>query len=657
MADNNDNLTEYGHSDNIEQLKNKYGTIDEDNAPEAAAPEFEPEEDVFSFDDVLFGGGKRRGEEDYSPEEDEFEEIVPAVTEAEPAEDLGPFEEELPPIGDIEIPEDVPVPIDEPVPEPPKTQPAVYDLGKFGGAASVIKLDAESDTSWLDSSIDNSIFSGDISETKEDLQKTKVVPLGGAAPVSEPLPEPEPEQDISAPEATESIKDIVSDSKFTQASAAGASGISGGYIAPTDADNFTFDVDSGMDFGPQDDTPSVPQAPVRHISPGSAPIPQVTRPGGKPAPVIEVEDYSEYKPSRKPAPQRKKAPQAPKEKPRKGSVNNIEKAPAEETPKKKNFLTRNFIIVKGDSVGNKIRKIIMCVAILAILISAGYLVYDYVITPYKTINQIQELNNMIGKSNEVISEDNASDLSKKYPGVEFPNGMLEKYASLYARNKDFVGWLTVDGLGISLPVVQGEDNSKYLKTDFDGKPNKYGSLFMNCSNQVQFLNRNTTIFGHDMKDIKMFGSLIEYKSVEGYKKAPVIEFNTIYGDYKWKVFAVFITNGNQAGDNGYLFNYMYTELYSPDAFEEYLGEVKVRSIYYPEVDLALTDKILTLSTCTYEFNEARLVILARMVRTGEDPAVNISNVRFNENPRYPAAYYAEKSLSNPYTSANKWYPS
>lgn len=655
MADNNDNLTEYGHSDNIEQLKSKYGTIDEDDAPEAAAPEFEPEEDVFSFDDVLFGGGKRRGEEDYSPEEDEFEEIVPAVTEAEPAEDLEPFEEELPPIGGIDIPDGEPEEEEVPLQEPPKTQPAVYDLGKFGGAASVIKLDAESDTSWLDSSIDNSIFSGDISETKEDLQKTKVVPLGGAAPVSEPLPEPE----ISAPEATESIKDIVSDSMFTQASTSGAAGISGGYIAPTDADSFTFDADSGMDFGPQDEAPAVPQAPVRHISPGAAPIPQAARrPGGKPAPVIEAEDFAgEYRPAHKQAPQRRKAPQKPKEKPRKEPVKSVKKAPSEEAPKKKSFLTRNFIIVKGDSVGNKIRKIIMCIAILAILISAGYLIYDYVITPYKTINQIQELNSMIGKSDAVIDDDKVSDLNKKYPGVEFPNGMLEKYASLYARNKDFVGWLTVDGLGISLPVVQGEDNSKYLKIDFDGKPNKYGSLFMNCSNQVQFLNRNTTIFGHDMKDIKMFGSLIEYKSVDGYKKAPVIEFNTIYGDYKWKVFAVFITNGTQAGDNGYLFNYMYTDLYSTDAFEEYLGEVKVRSIYYPEVDLALTDKILTLSTCTYEFNEARLVILARMVRTGEDPAVNVSNVRFNANPRYPAAYYAEKSLSNPYTSANKWYPS
>ncbi|HBL40226.1 MAG TPA: hypothetical protein DDY98_01105 [Ruminococcaceae bacterium] len=234
--------------------------------------------------------------------------------------------------------------------------------------------------------------------------------------------------------------------------------------------------------------------------------------------------------------------------------------------------------------------------------------------------------------------------------------MLEKYASLYARNSDFVGWLSIDALDISLPVVKGENNSKYLKTDFDGKKNKYGSLFVNASNNIDQLDMNTTIFGHNMKDSKMLGNLVYYRTVKGYQKAPVIEFNTIYADYKWKIFAVMLTNGEASGDRNYLFNYMFTNLSSETALEEYLGEVKQRSLYYPEVDIALTDKLLTISTCTYDFDDARLVILARMVRPGESTSVS-GTVYGNENPRYPQAYYDKQNLNNPYFYANRWLPS
>ena len=322
--------------------------------------------------------------------------------------------------------------------------------------------------------------------------------------------------------------------------------------------------------------------------------------------------------------------------------------------RKGNFFTRNIIPVKGDTVPEMIRKFVMLIAILAVLGSAGYLFNDYVITPYRTENQIEELGEMIDENNmNVIQEE---EKIKAYPNVDFPGGMLEKYAALYARNPDFVGWLSIDAFDISLPVVQAEDNNKYLKLDFDGKRSKYGSLFVNASNNMRDLDMNTTIFGHNMKDMSMLSRVINYQNAKGYKKAPVIQFNTLYGQYKWKVFAVFITNGSESGDRGYMFNYMFANLSSESALESYLGEIKQRSLYYPEVDIALTDKILTLSTCTYEFDDARLVVLARMVRPGETAAVS-GKVFVNENPRYPQAYYDKRKLNNPYYYAEQWYPS
>ncbi len=325
------------------------------------------------------------------------------------------------------------------------------------------------------------------------------------------------------------------------------------------------------------------------------------------------------------------------------------------SPPKGNFFTRNLIPVKGDSAPEIIRKIIMIVAVLAAIGSAAYLFNDYVITPYRTANQIDQLSEMIDEENTDVIEADDNTLQKEYPGVTFPEGMMEKYASLYARNPDFVGWLSIDALDISLPVVQGENNEQYLKTDFDGKKNKYGSLFVNSYNNMKSLDMNTTIFGHNMKDSKMLGNLVYYRTPKGYLKAPLIEFNTLYHNYKWKIFAVMLTNGEKEQDNGYLFNYMFANLSSEEVLDSYLGEIKQRSLYYPEVDIALSDKFLTISTCVYDFDEARLIILARMVRPGESTAVS-GRVFGNENPRYPQAYYDNLKLVNPYADEELWYP-
>ncbi len=325
------------------------------------------------------------------------------------------------------------------------------------------------------------------------------------------------------------------------------------------------------------------------------------------------------------------------------------------SPPKGNFFTRNIIPVRGDPAPEIIRKVVMIIALLAVIGSAGYLINDYVITPYRTANQIDRLSEMIDEENTNVIESDDNTLQKEYPGVQFPEGMMEKYASLYARNADFVGWLSIDQLDISLPVVQGENNDQYLKTDFDGKKNKYGSLFVNSYNNMENLDMNTTIFGHNMKDSKMLGNLVYYRTPKGYLKAPLIEFNTLYHNYKWKVFAVILTNGEKEQDNGYLFNYMFANLSSEEVLENYLGEIKQRSLYYPEVDIALSDKFLTISTCVYDFDEARLIILARMVRPGESTAVS-GRVYGNENPRYPQAYYDKLKLVNPYAEAEQWYP-
>ena len=598
MAEENNVFGQFGtRSAKFDELLKKYQTIDEGDtvaSPKPIVPQ--PESVEEPQEEIVF-----------EPAEEPQEEVVP-----EPVEDS---QEEV-------IPEPVEEPQEEEIPEP--EEPGFsYDIDIFSASGVSSTADIDSfDDSWIDSALDDSLF-------------YRPVPMPETEP--EYKYEEDAEEDEPAPEETESVpvteyeQEYYTDDPVQYDPEVFVDPIqpepekdvmAGGYIAPSDFGDFEFDPESGMAFDvDEDENEPEPEVENKAIK-SKKKIAREKKDSGKNE-MSSVTGFSKnYKASEG-----------------KGS-------------KKDGFFVRNFIPKSSDTGLEKARKIIMIVCVLTFVFAAVYLFSDFVIQPFITANRLEKLESMVGKSNEAAD---AQELAEKYPDVEFPEGMREKYAELYAKNPDFAGWITIDELDISLPVVQGEDNKEYLKVDFDGNRNKYGSVFANSENDMKNLNYNTVLFGHHMLDSKMFGNLTLYKDVENYKKAPVIEFNTIYGDYKWKIFAVFITNGTAEGDDGYIFDYTFTDLSSPEAVERFLGEIDQRAIYKPEVDISVSDKILTLSTCSYEFDEARLVVMARMVRPGESEEVS-GVVKVNDNPRYPAAYYEEKGLTNPYESAYKWQP-
>ncbi len=593
MAEENNAFSQFGaRSTKFDELLKKYQTIDEGDTVTAPPRKTEPEPQP-EVEPQTEEVKEAQDEEQTEPVEEPEQTVeAPAEEPETQAEETEPEEEGFSFDEQVAVSEE---------PEPDYS----YDINIFSSGEAKTVPDIDSfDDSWLDSALDESLF-----------YKPEAVVADEIAEPEAALPNPEPEVEDET-EYTDESEDFAEPEKDVMA---------GGYIAPTDFTDFEFDPDSGMDFGTED---------------------------------AEQAEETPEKTKKKSLKDKKKTAREKKDsgKNEMSSITGFSKnykASEGKGSKKEGFFASNFIPQKNDTVTDKIRKIVMIVCVLAFFGAGIYLFNSFVIEPIVTSGQINKLEEMVGENNAVADK---AVLDEKYPGVEFPEGMLDKYAELYAKNPDFVGWINIDGVDISLPVVQGEDNKEYLKRGFDGKYSKYGSVFMNCANDVDRLNYNTSLFGHHMLDSKMFGNLIQYKDAETYKKAPVIEFNTIYGDYKWKIFAVFITNGTAEGDDGYIFNYLFTDLSTPEKVEKFLGEIDQRAIYKPEVDIAVSDKILTLSTCSYEFDEARLVIMARMVRPGESEQVS-GKVIANENPRYPAAYYEEKGIENPYASAYKWQPS
>ena len=317
-----------------------------------------------------------------------------------------------------------------------------------------------------------------------------------------------------------------------------------------------------------------------------------------------------------------------------------------------------------------IRRIVLGVSIVAIVISAGMLLNEWRLSRQND-NVMEEAEGLIiteGTTNKkdkdkdkttttpLTPEEQWAQIKKDYPNVLFPATIQLKYAKLYGENQDFVGYLSAEGVNLNLPVVQTDNDETYLNKNFYGSTTKYGCPFVTHLNNISYnhLDMNTVIFGHHMNNGTIFGALDKYKTLAGYKAAPVITFNTLYKDYQWKIIAAFITNGYAKGDNNYIFPYYFTNLSSTYKMSAYLSELAQRSLYDTGVDVLPTDKLLTLSTCSHEFDDARFVVVARLVRDGESTAVDTSKAVVNSKPRYPQAYYSKKGMTNPYKNANRW---
>jgi sortase B len=220
-------------------------------------------------------------------------------------------------------------------------------------------------------------------------------------------------------------------------------------------------------------------------------------------------------------------------------------------------------------------------------------------------------------------------------------GRLLQFQDLLAINEDVKGWITIPDSNIDYVVVQpgSGDPEYYLHKNIFKEDDKAGTLFLDKHSSVESKTQNLVIHGHNMTSTdNMFHYLMKYKELDYYKARPVFTFDTIYETGKWKIFAVFITNGTTKKEP--LFDYTRTDFKDSSDFLNFVYQLRIRSMYNMDtVDVNENDQLLMLSTCSYEVKDYRTVIVARKVREGEDPVVNVDSVTINQAPLYPYTYY------------------
>lgn len=188
--------------------------------------------------------------------------------------------------------------------------------------------------------------------------------------------------------------------------------------------------------------------------------------------------------------------------------------------------------------------------------------------------------------------------------TEQPSPQID-FDSLRAINQEVVGWLTIEGTDIDYPVAQHSDNDYYLHHLFNGEWNSSGCLFMDFHNQSDFSDRHTIIYGHHMDNGSMFQNLMYYKDQSFYEEHPTARLITPDGSYTVEFFAGYVADVNSDAWK--------LDFTSDRDFADWLTAVLERSLFEITVIPTRTDKIVTLSTCSYEFYNARFVLHGRLI--------------------------------------------
>ena len=180
------------------------------------------------------------------------------------------------------------------------------------------------------------------------------------------------------------------------------------------------------------------------------------------------------------------------------------------------------------------------------------------------------------------------------------------FQALAQINPDVVGWICIEGTDINYPVVRGTDNDYYLNHLFDGSENRSGCIFLDYRCSSDFSDRHSIIYGHHMKDQKMFSGLMSYKEQAFYDAHSTVLLLTPTENYRIRLFSGYVADD---WSNSWELDLDGTNM------AQWLQDLQSRSCFTPVDSPEPTDRIVTLSTCTYEFQDAKFLVHGYIVES------------------------------------------
>lgn len=251
---------------------------------------------------------------------------------------------------------------------------------------------------------------------------------------------------------------------------------------------------------------------------------------------------------------------------------------------------------KKQNKTNNVLLSFVVILLIGLLVFSTIKVIKYIVDNKENEKIEEEISDLVEYVEETTNNEDQEDNNNKY-NIDFD--------TLKTKNSDTVGYLKVNGTDIENVVVKGKDNSYYLKHNFSKEYNVAGWIFADYHNKLDGADRNIIIYGHNMRNNTMFGTLKnvlneEWKDVEENR---FITFITEEESYIYEVFSVY-----QIEAEDY---YMKTYFKNNQEFLKFANTLKSRSKYNFDVDIKEEDSILTLSTCA---NNSKYRIILHSIR-------------------------------------------
>lgn len=190
--------------------------------------------------------------------------------------------------------------------------------------------------------------------------------------------------------------------------------------------------------------------------------------------------------------------------------------------------------------------------------------------------------------------------------------ILSEYKNLHNKNKKLIGWIKIDDTNIDYPVMQTVNNEYYLNHNFNQEEDRNGCIFMDYQCDVIEGCDNMILYGHHMQSGKMFGTLNKYSSESYYQEHPNIQFDTIYEKGQYEIMYVFRSKVFSEEEITFKY-YQFINAGSEQEFNSYMNEMAALSLYDTGVTATYGEQLLTLSTCDYQENDGRFVVVAKRV--------------------------------------------
>lgn len=230
--------------------------------------------------------------------------------------------------------------------------------------------------------------------------------------------------------------------------------------------------------------------------------------------------------------------------------------------------------------------------------------FALVVSVYKITEILLDHHNA-EKSYEMLKENFVVAVDTEESNVETAPISVD-FETLKIQNSDIIGWIYCEDTPINYPILQSEDNNFYLRRLANKKYSSSGSIFLDYRCNPDLSSLNTIIYGHNMKNDTMFGTFNEYKEQSYYDEYPILWLLTPKQNYKIELIAGYVTPSTSD---------VYKDFYNQDELDKHIKDSVDKSTFVSGINIAEVDRIVTLSTCSYEYSNARYVLIGNLKGT------------------------------------------